>query len=119
MFSNEKLPLGSILGLLGGKFRLNAMRVRLASFRSRNPLYSFDDFLDFPASVSEPISGPYPVYIPTQIFQNHLPKTVAITRRFRGVIACPIAFYAENESPRLFGMSDGDINEESRHADLG
>ena len=55
------------------------------------------------ASINEPIGGPYPVYVPTQIFQNHLPQTVAGARRFRGVITCAVAFDAKNRTDARAG----------------
>ena len=74
-------------------------------------------FLDFPPTVSKPIRRPNSVHVPTEIFENHRSQTVTISHRFRRVIACPVAFHAKNKSARLFGMPDGDINEEPRHAD--
>lgn len=91
--------------------------IGLMRLQLRNLSNALDYFLGLPPTVSKPICRPNSVYVPTEIFENRLSQTVAISRRLRGAIACSVAFHAKNKNSWFFGMPDGDINEEPRHAD--
>jgi hypothetical protein len=61
---------------------------------------------------------PGPVNLPVQAFQHILAQSVAITRRFRGVIGRAAALHAQHVIAFSVGMDYLDINPVFRYADL-
>jgi hypothetical protein len=67
---------------------------------------------------AKPVCAPNSMYDPSMIFKYRLPEPIPVAGRMGAMIACTIAFNANQEASRPLRIHNGKINEEPGNANL-